>query len=46
MLLSKLSNDLKNNIIKNLGVLLSDNSRLAASSAESIKGTNKTIYAM
>ena len=41
---AELSNDLKNNIIKNLGVLLSDNSRLAASSAESIKDANKTIY--
>ena len=41
---AELSNDLKNNIIKNLGVLLSDNTRLAASSAESIKDANKTIY--
>ena len=41
---AELSNDLKSNFIKNIGVLLSDNSRLAASSAKSIKDTNKTIY--
>ena len=41
---AELSNDLKSNFIKNIGILLSDNSRLAASSAKSIKDTNKTIY--
>ncbi|MEC8099792.1 MAG: LPS assembly protein LptD [Pseudomonadota bacterium] len=41
---AELSNDLKSNFIKNIGILLSDNSRLAASSAKSIKDSNKTIY--
>ena len=41
---AELSSDLKSNIIKNIGVLLSDNSRLAASSAKSIRDSNKTIY--
>ena len=41
---AELSNDLKNNFIKNIGVLLSDNSRLAASSAKSIKDSNKTVF--
>ena len=41
---AELSSDLKSNFIKNIGVLLSDNSRLAANSAKSIKETNKTIY--
>ena len=41
---AELSNDLKSNFIKNIGVLLSDNSRIAASSAESIKDSDKTIY--
>ena len=34
---AELSNDLKNSFIKNIGVLISDNSRLAASSTNSIK---------
>ena len=41
---AELSSDLKSNFIKNIGVLLSDNSRLAASSAKSIKEADKTIY--
>ncbi len=41
---AELSSDLKSNFIKNIGVLLSDNSRLAASSAKSIKESDKTIY--
>ena len=41
---AELSSDLKSNFIKNIGVLLSDNSRLAANSAKSIKKTEKTIY--
>ena len=41
---AELSSDLKSNFIKNIGVLLSDNSRLAASSAKSIKEYDKTIY--
>ncbi len=41
---AELSDTLKINIIKNIGVLLSDNSRLAASSAKSFKDNNKTIY--
>ncbi len=41
---AELSSDLKSNFIKNIGVLLSDNSRIAASSAKSIKDSNKTIY--
>ncbi len=41
---AELSDDLKSNIIKNIGVLMSDNSRLAASSAKSIRDSNKTIY--
>ena len=41
---AELSSDLKSNFIKNIGILLSDNSRLAASSAQSIKDSNKTIY--
>ena len=41
---AELANDLKSNFIKNVGVLLADNSRLAASSAKSIRDTNKTIY--
>tara|TARA_Y100000589_G_scaffold282901_1_gene280639 strand:+ start:2267 stop:4372 length:2106 start_codon:yes stop_codon:yes gene_type:complete len=41
---AELSNDFKSNFIKNIGVLLSDDSRLAASSAKSIKDSNKTIY--
>ena len=34
----------KSNFIKNIGVLLSDKSRLAASAAKSIKESDKTIY--
>ena len=41
---AELSSDLKSNFIKNIGVLLSDNSRLAANSAKSIKEADKTIY--
>tara|TARA_A100001011_G_scaffold399642_1_gene509309 strand:+ start:2180 stop:4285 length:2106 start_codon:yes stop_codon:yes gene_type:complete len=41
---AELANDLKNNFIKNVGILLADNSRLAASSAKSIRDTNKTVY--
>ena len=41
---AELSSDLKSNFIKNIGILLSDNSRLAASSAKSIKEADKTIY--
>ena len=41
---AELSNDLKSNFIKNIGVLLADNSRLVASSAKSIKKPNKTTY--
>ena len=41
---AELSSDLKSNFIKNIGVLLSDNSRLAASSSKSIKEADKTIY--
>ena len=41
---AELSSDLKNNFIKNIGVLLSYNSRLVASSAKSIKEPEKTIY--
>ena len=41
---AELSSDLKSNFIKNIGVLLSDNSRLAAKSAKTIKEADKTIY--
>ena len=41
---AELANDLKSNFIKNVGILLEDNSRLAASSAKSIRDTNKTVY--
>ena len=41
---AELSSDLKSNFIKNIGVLLSDKSRLAASAAKSIKESDKTIY--
>ena len=41
---AELANDLKSNFIKNVGILLSDNSRLAAGSAKSIRNSNKTIY--
>ena len=41
---AELANDLKSNFIKNIGILLADNSRLAASSAKSIKDSNKTVY--
>ena len=41
---AELSNDLKSSFIKNIGVLMTDNSRLAASSAKRIKDSNKTIY--
>ncbi len=41
---AELAQDLKSNFIKNVGILLADNSRLAASSAKSIRDTDKTIY--
>ncbi len=39
-----LNEDLKEGIIKNLGILLSDGSRLASNSAISTKNNEKTIY--
>ena len=41
---AELSDDLKINIIKNMGILLSDNSRIAASSAKSFASKNKIVY--
>ncbi len=41
---AELSSDLKSNFIKNIGILLSDNSRLVASSAKSFKNPDKTTY--
>ena len=41
---AKLNDNLESSFIKNIGILLSNNSRLAASSAISSKDKNKTVY--
>ena len=41
---AKLSENLESGFIKNIGILLANDSRLAASSAVSIKNKNKVIY--
>ena len=41
---AKLSKNFKNSFIKNIGVLLANESRLAASSAQSFEDDNKTTY--